>query len=349
MSMSSKTHVSKLTSIVNRLLSRETEGLPSSSEPLAGSHGDDLQDADTLREISELELISRRVVDGILSGRHRSTHRGGCCEFTQHRPYTRGDELRLIDWQIYARRDRYYVRQYEEETNLQALLILDASGSMGFGLSTPSKLTLARHAAACLARLLLRQRDAVGLAVADDRTPGIVPARQKASHLGVILQTLAETRSAGTTSLCDCLRESASRVRRGMLLVFSDCFGDVPELGSTLRYLKARGHDVILFHTLAPEELAFEFRQPMSFQSLEVAGDQIDTDPAALREAYLERFGQFLDDLQRAAAAAGCDYHRLITSDDLNTSLGRYLRRRRAKGHSEPRPLQEASLKQANS
>ncbi|MCA9069735.1 MAG: DUF58 domain-containing protein, partial [Planctomycetaceae bacterium] len=143
-------------------------------------------------QIGHLEFLSRRVVDGLLAGKHRSTTKGGCCEFAEHRQYAPGDEIRQIDWLVYARNDRYFIRQFEEETNLHAILAVDTSGSMKFGLSTASKLEYAKRAAACLARLLLRQRDAVGMAILNETKPLFVPSRQSAIHLQTLLAALGQ-------------------------------------------------------------------------------------------------------------------------------------------------------------
>lgn len=150
----------------------------------------ELVDPKVMEQIGHLELLSRTVVDGLLAGKHRSTTKGGCSEFSQHRQYAPGDEVRQIDWQVYARNDRYFIKQFEEETNLHAMMAVDTSGSMKFGLSTQSKLDYARRAAACLSRLLLRQRDAVGTMILHETNPLFVPPRQHAAHLRAILSTL---------------------------------------------------------------------------------------------------------------------------------------------------------------
>ncbi len=179
----------------------------------------DLVDPRILDQIGHLELLSRSVVDGLLAGKHRSTTKGGCCEFAQHRQYAAGDEVRQIDWQVYARNDRYFIRQFEEETNLHAMLAIDASGSMKFGLSTQSKLDYSKQAAACLARLLLHQRDAVGLTILHDNNPAFVPAKQHAAHLRAILATLqsaqpSEAAPNNEGSLGKQIQHCAARQRR---------------------------------------------------------------------------------------------------------------------------------------
>jgi uncharacterized protein (DUF58 family) len=284
-------------------------------------------------QIGHLELLSRGVVDGLLAGKHRSTTKGGCCEFAQHRAYAPGDEIRMIDWQVYARNDRYYIRQYEEETNLQACLALDTSGSMKFGLSTISKLDYASRAAACLARLLLHQRDAVGAAVLNEKSPTFVPPRQNASHLQAILFALQGASASHGGSLAAHIRACIPRMRRrGLFVLFSDCFCDLEELSKALRVVRARGHDVLVFQVLAPEEVHFNFRHWSSFQSLEAAGHKINLDPAGIRDAYLKRFSEFLEQLEEMVTGIGADYVRVTTNHDLAESLAYFLRRRGAKG-----------------
>lgn len=292
----------------------------------------DLVDPKVMNEIGQLEFLSRTVVDGLLAGKHRSSTKGGCCEFAQHRQYAPGDEIRQIDWQVYARNDRYFIRQFEEETNLHAMLAIDASGSMSFGLSTPSKLEYAKRAAACLARLLLRQRDAVGLSVLHHEHGAFVPAKQHAAHLKAILSTLQATNATGQTPLEEQIQYCAARQqRRGVFILFSDCFGDLQQLATALRVVRARGHDVIVMHIMAPEELAFDFRRWSAFESLEVAGQRVHLDPPAVRKQYLERMRRFVTELEEIVIALGGDYVRLTTATDLGDALGWFLRNRMAR------------------
>lgn len=284
-------------------------------------------------QIGHLELLSRGVVDGLLAGKHRSTHKGGCGEFAQHRAYAAGDEVRLIDWQVYARSDRYFIRQFEEETNLQALIALDTSGSMRFGLSTVSKFDYARRAAACLARLLLHQRDAVGLAVLNESAPAFVPPRQNASHLQSLLLALQNASATAGGNLAAQIRSCIPRMRRrGMFILFSDCFGELDELATALKVVRARGHDVLVFQVLAPEEIHFDFRHWSSFRSLESPGQKINLDPAAVRDEYLRRMRTFLQQLEEAITGIGADYIRTTTNHDLAETLSYFLRGRAAKG-----------------
>ena len=206
-----------------------------------------------LASIGPLELLSERVVDGFLSGAHRSTHKGGCFEFAEHRAYAPGDETRLIDWRVFARSDRYYIKQFEEETNLQVLMVLDGSGSMQFAASTISKYDYARLACACLSRLMLRQRDAVGLISTANDGRTYVPPRSTAWHLRAIAEMLVRARPGGDASLAGVLHTVGKRLkRRGLIIVFSDCFDDSERLVKALRLLRLRGHDVLVFHVLRP-------------------------------------------------------------------------------------------------
>ena len=295
----------------------------------------DLVDPRVMDRIGNLELLSRCVVDGLLSGKHRSTHRGGCGEFAQHRSYAAGDEIRRIDWQVYARNDRYFIRQFEEETNLQATIAVDASGSMRFGMSTLSKFEYARRMAACLARLLLHQRDAIGAAVLHQFAPMFVPPRQNAGHLQAILTALQAARPAEGGSLAAQIRACIPRLRRrGMFILISDCFGDLDQLATALKVLRARGHDVIVLQVLAPEELNFDFRHWSAFESLEVAGERVRLDPASVRRQYLERLREFLDRLEEAVTGIGGDYVRTATGEDLAETLALFLRSRAARGRA---------------
>ncbi len=308
---------------------------PAAAQPPASSRREtgDLIDPRVMVEIGHLELLSRLVVDGLLAGKHRSTTKGGCCEFAQHRQYAFGDELRQIDWQVYARSDRYYIKQFEEETNLHALLAIDASGSMGFGLSTISKFDYARRAAACLARLLLHQRDAVGAVVLAEHKSLYVPPRQKAAHLRALLATIQAAQPSGGGRLGAQIRACAPRLqRRGMFILFTDGFGDLEDLGRALQIVRGRGHDVIVMNVLAPEELHFQFRHWSAFESLEMAGQRVKLDPASIREEYLRRLQMHLDQLAELTVGLGGDYVRMTTQQDLSEVLGWFLRSRSAKG-----------------
>ena len=294
---------------------------------VGGSRPTDWLDADAATRLGQLELIAARVVEGFVTGKHRSPFKGSTADFAEHRPYSPGDEARLLDWRVYAKRDRYYIKQFEEVTNLQATMVIDASGSMGFGLSTDSKLHYALKAAACLARMMLRQQDAIGTAIIDNGIRSYIPPRANAGHLRVLLEDFSRAEPGGKTALAKNLHELAGRLkRRGMLMIFSDCFDDLDALTNALHHLHARGHEVLLFHTMAPEELSLSFTKWSRFECLEGSGQRIDLEPAAIRKRYIERVERFLDQLKRSCAEIQCDYVPLTTDRPLGDALGRYLR-----------------------
>ena len=286
---------------------------------------------ETLSRIGNLELLSTRVVDGILSGKHRSTFLGGSFEFANHRAYSAGDEIRLIDWKVFARRDRYYIRQFEETTNLQAMIVLDCSGSMEFGLSTISKLDYARAACACLSRLMLRQRDAVGLALVGHKVESFLPPRSYPRHFQAVLQILEKSKPEGETRLGTNLYDLMRRLKRkGMFMLFTDGLGDWNATADALKQARLRGHEVLVFHVMAPEELSFRFNRWSRFECLEKAGLKMELDPPAIRDLYLKNLNTFLDNVQRSCTNMGADYLLLSTDVELGEALSYYLIRRAA-------------------
>ena len=311
--------------------SRSKPAPPARANGKAAPSGE-IVDPRVMDQIGHLELLSRTVVDGLLAGKHRSTTKGGCCEFASHRQYAHGDEIRQIDWQVYARNDRYFIRQFEEETNLHGIVAVDTSGSMKFGMSTVSKLQYACQAAACLSRLLLHQRDAVGAVILNENKPLFVPPKQHAAHLQAILAALQSAQPSDGGDVGMQIRAAIPRLRRrGMFVLFSDCFGDLDELAKALRIVRAKGHDVVVMHVLAPEEIHFDFRRWSSFQSLELASQKVNLDPASIRDEYLKRFRSFLESLEELVTGLGGDYVRMTTNHDLADTLGWFLRSRIAK------------------
>lgn len=298
----------------------------------ASGYPQELLDPSVVSALGRLELIATRVVEGLVTGRHRSPYKGSSVEFAEHRVYSPGDELRLLDWRALARRDRYYVKQYEDRTNLRAVLVVDASGSMGFGLRTVTKLRYAQMAAACLARLLLRQTDAVGLTVVGGDGDGYIPPRSAPHHLHVLLTVLEQLTARGDAVLADRLHDLAQRLRRrGMIIIFSDCFSEVAPLVRSLHHLRVRGHEVLLFHTLAPEEITFDVGAWTQFEDLEAPGARIELDPRAVRAQYRARFEAFLEQLRRGCIEAKCDYMLLRADQPLGETLARCLARRAAR------------------
>jgi uncharacterized protein (DUF58 family) len=325
-----------LRSIYARHFARRTSGRPSGT--VAGAVSSSmppharLLDPAILGRIGSFELISQSVVDGVMSGKHRSTHRGGCCEFSEHRAYSQGDEMRLIDWRLFARRDQPYVKLFDDETNLHAWLVVDSSGSMSFGQSTATKFDYACMASACLGRLLLRQRDSVGLLCELDGRAVRLPPRPQASHFQAICNALHHARPQGNQQLPLLLNKLMTVIkRRGMVIIFSDCFGDVDRLASALKLLRVRGHDVMVFQVLAPEEQTFSFRGSAIFEDLERLSPRLHVNPGVMRRRYLERFQAFQGKLRAEMVRANCDLYTLSTDRDLGEALSHFLSYRKAR------------------
>jgi len=283
-------------------------------------------DPTTLSRYGHLALVARQLVEGFLTGAHKSPYKGASVEFAEHRQYYPGDEIRHIDWRAVAKTDRYYVKEYEEETNLRAHLLVDASGSMAYG----GKFDHARRIAASLAYLMLHQRDAVGLALHDTRLRAMIKPRANAKHLLRILTTLESARAEGETALAPLWHQIAGQIKqRGLVIILSDCFGDAATLLKALQHLRHRRHEVVLLHVLAPEEITFPFTKLTQFRDLEVAGHHRLVDPRAIRRDYLANFERFLAELRNACARCQVDYHLFRTDEPVDRALGLYLSRRR--------------------
>lgn len=284
-----------------------------------------LTDPATLARIARLELRARLVVEGIISGMHRSPHRGYSVEFAQHREYTPGDEIRHIDWQAYGRSDRYYVKQYEEETNLKAYLALDTSRSMSYGSGPLAKLDYAAVAAAALASLLLRQRDSVGLALFNEGIRTFLPAAGTPSHLREVLKRLEAPETAPRTSIGHAFHDLAERVkRRGLIVILSDLFDAADEIRRGLQHFRHRRHEVIVIHVLDREELTFPFRDPVVFEGMEEEG-LLPAEPRALRAEYLRLLEAHVDALRRGCREMGMDYVQMPTDEPVGDALAGYL------------------------
>ncbi|WP_437204658.1 DUF58 domain-containing protein [Planctomicrobium sp. SH664] len=283
---------------------------------------------DALARISRLEVKARHLVEGFLSGQHRSPFFGQSIEFVQHREYVPGDDVRRIDWKVWSKTDRYYVKQYEEETNLRTTLLVDASESMQFGPKDATKYDYACSIAAALTYLLLRQQDAVSLAVFDEEIRGRAPSRSAQNHLGAILSVLAVDKPARKTSMLNLLRTVADeKSQRGMVVLISDLFCDRDDLFKGLKLLRQRGHDVLIFQILDDEELDFTFTGTTKFVGMEESGDLV-CDPNSLRAGYLEAMTAFLDDLRRRCARNVIDFQTVRTSTPLDAVLRHYMNHR---------------------
>lgn len=282
-----------------------------------------------LQKIGNLQVLARMVVEGFCSGLHTSPHKGFSVEFREHRQYVQGDEIRRLDWKVFGKTDRLYIREYEEETNLRATLLVDASGSMAYDGSGTAKYTYAVHLAACLSYLMLRQQDSVGLVTFDQKVRQYIPPRSRPSHLRILLDTLQQTKTGGETELAKVFHQLVPKLhRRGLLIILSDCFGSVPELLTALAHFRHAHHEIIIFQIWDPDELEFPFRQWTRFDSLELETDKRLIDPVQLRGVYMENLDRF-----RAALREGCHRHRIdlvpVTTDKpYAETLAYYLARR---------------------
>ncbi len=287
-----------------------------------------LLDAKALSRLSGVKVRARAVVEGVLSGLHKSPHQGQSVEFAEHKEYAPGDELRHLDWKAYGKLDRYYVKRFEHETNLRGVLVVDASGSMGYGSGDLTKLEVAKVLAATLSHLLLRQQDAAGLALLSGTRVHEVPPRAAPGHLAPLLDVLEGAQAEGPTDLgwaADWLAEKLPR--RALVCVFSDFFDEGDAGLKRLLSLRARRHDVAVFHLVDPAELTFPFDDPTLFLSMEDER-RLEVNPREIKQGYLEEFGRFLDATKAACMAADVDYERVRTDEALDQVVLRFLARR---------------------
>lgn len=284
-------------------------------------------DPKTLNKIASLELRARRVVEGTLAGMHRSPYRGVSIEFAEHREYVPGDEIRHLDWKVYGRTDRFYIKQYEEETNLRAMLCVDASRSMEYR-SDPEGMTKRDYAstlAASLAHLLLRQRDAVGLVCFDREVARQIPWSSSPGHLRTVCDALQHAEPRPATDIGRVLHELADTLpRRGLICFCSDLFDAPEQTLAGLRHLRHRQHEVILFHVLDRHELEFPFQALTLFEGLE-ASPPLLADPRALRTAYLEEVATFRTTVKQGCLTNQVDYVEMPTDQPLDVALSAYL------------------------
>lgn len=288
-------------------------------------------DPAVIDRLQDLSLAARTVVEGFMSGHHRSPHQGSSVEFAQHREYVPGDELRRVDWKVFARNERIVVKEFVEETNLTCYVLLDASESMAYGSENWSKLDYARWAAAAIAHLVLTQRDTAGLVVFDQEHRLEVPSGNGGAARKSIMDGLDSTVAQGPTAIGKILNGVAPRLtRRGIVCIFSDFFDAVDTIIAGVRRLIHRGHEPILFHVLDDAELTFPFDSFLKLEGLEALGD-VKVDPKAIRAAYLDEIRQHNAKLSRAASAASVDYVLLNTKEPLDAALSTYLSRRIAR------------------
>ena len=289
-----------------------------------------LLDPEVVARLAHLDVRARLVVEGFIAGMHRSPFHGFSVEFAEHRPYMPGDPLKNLDWKVWARSDRYLVKQYTEETNLRCHLLLDLSGSMGFrsARAAMSKFEYAQSLCAALAYLMLQQQDAVGVLLFGDRPRAFVPARAVRSHFDVLIRTLAGAAPEGRTRLGPALHELAERIkRRGLVVLLSDLLDSPAEVLSGLQHFRHRNHEVIVFHILDPDEIDFPYTDASTFVDME-SGAQLTTEPWEIAARYRERLEAWRSRYSRACREHLVDYVPLDTRTPFDRALLAYLEKR---------------------
>jgi len=285
-------------------------------------------DPEIVGKLKGMELRARMVVEGFIAGLHKSPYHGFSVEFAEHRQYRPGDNIRDIDWKVYAKSDRHYIKQYEEETNLKAYLLLDCSASMGYSSGGQIKHDYAATLAAALSFLMLKQRDAVGLVTFDDKIRRYVPPRSKSGHLHVLLQELAGQKPSDRTDIALTLHEMAERItRRGLVIIMSDLLDDPDKIIPGLKHFRHKNHEVILFHILDPRERDFAFTREAIFKDLET-GEEITTLPWQIKKHYARMTHEFSERIAAECRQSRIDYHLIDTSIPFDTALYAFLAKR---------------------
>ena len=282
-------------------------------------------DPKVLNKITRLDLKARHIVEGFMGGMHKSPYHGFSVEFAEHREYAPGDDLKHLDWKVFGRTDRLFIKEYELETNLRSHILLDTSESMDYGSKETTKLELASHIAASMAYLILRQQDSVGMVCFDKEVKTFIPTSSSMGHLRPILGTLASSTAQNKTDLGIVLNTLAERIqRRGLIILISDLFDKPETVLKSLQHFSHKRHDVIVFHVLDEYELTFPFERMTLFEGLEEYPKQL-VDPRSLRKAYLEEVNKFCEVMRKGCVKQMIDYVRISTDQDLDVELTKYL------------------------
>ncbi len=305
-----------------------SEGAPVLAQGLQGRDAQRYLDPAILARVGFSPLLAKVVVEGFLNGLHKSPFHGFSVEFAEHREYVPGDDLKYLDWALYARTDHYYIKRFEEETNLRCYLVLDRSASMAFGTGLLTKWDYSCFLATCLAYLILRQQDAVGLALFGARPGVFVPPRGRRSHLRQLMSAMVNNVPAGVTDVPSSLRSVLRNVkRRGMVVVISDLIDDPVETLKALRLLGSHRHDVLVFHVQDATELDFSFEGAALFKDMET-GEELEIDPASVRATYLQQMQELCAFYRRGLTEVGIDYQLINTRQPYDAALSAYLARR---------------------
>lgn len=283
----------------------------------------------TIAKISNMSLRAKFIVEGFISGLHRSPFHGFSAEFSEHREYSPGDELKHIDWRVYGKTDKYYIKQYKVETNLKCYLILDASASMGYGSEGVTKLEYGSYLAASLAYLMLKQQDLVGLLTFSDRIDNNIPPRGSSAHIQILLNILDNLRPSGKTNISKTLHDLAQNIKRtGLIILISDLFDEPEGILNGLKHFRYRKHDVIVFHLLDKYELTFPFERLTIFEDLE-EDLKVTAYPEAIRKEYQASLQNLIRDYRSNCRYSGIDYYQIDTSVPLDEALTSYLAKRK--------------------
>ena len=287
---------------------------------------------DIISRLNNLSLKARFVVEGFIVGLHKSPYHGFSVEFSEHRAYGAGDEIRHVDWKLWGKTDRFFIKQFEEETNLKSYLLVDQSLSMTYKSKNMTKLEYAQILAASLGYLMLKQQDAVGLTLFDDRIRVNIPARSKRSHLNIILSKMQNIIEGPETTIAPVLHKTAEAIKkRGLIILISDLFDDPDKVLSGLQHFRYKGHEVIVFHVLDPQELTLDFTQRTRFRDME-SGEEIVTDPWHIQSDYQKSMEQFCDYIKSNCRQKNIDYVQLSTDLPLDMALSEYLIKRKRIG-----------------
>ena len=287
---------------------------------------------DIISRLNNLSLKARFVVEGFIVGLHKSPYHGFSVEFSEHRAYGAGDEIRHVDWKLWGKTDRYFIKQFEEETNLKSYLLIDQSLSMTYKSANVTKLEYAQILAASLGYLMLKQQDAVGLTLFDDEIRVNIPARSKRSHLNIILSKMQNIKPGPETTIAPILHKTAEAIKkRGLIILISDLFDDPDEILSGLQHFRYKGHEVVVFHVLDSQEITLDFTQRTRFRDME-SGEEIITDPWHIQSDYQKSMEQFCDYMKSMCRQRNIDYVRLSTDSPLDMALSEYLIKRKRIG-----------------
>jgi len=282
-------------------------------------------DSGVLSRLSAVPFLSRRPMIGGVSGRHVSPHRGSSVEFAEYRKYVPGDDLRRLDWRVYGRTDRNYVKEYEADTNLRCCLVVDSSGSMGYGSTGVTRMEYARRLAGTLGFLACRQGDAVGISCVTDTIVRHLPPRRNPAHLRLVLDGLEQVQPRGSSRLPQVLHELAETTRqRALIVIVSDLFMEPDELAGCFGHLRFRKHDVAVFHLLDPQEMAFDFRRPTRFLDME-GGSPLFADPVEIADRYAQALEAHLAAIRKIVLEQGIDYRRTLLDEDYEKVLAAFL------------------------